>query len=252
MNNKKISPLYKIIKAGVRFFYPRVTVEGAGNLPPEPCIIAGNHCQMHGPICCELYFPRKRYTWCAGEMMHLKDVPAYAYADFWSGKPGYIRWFYKVLSYIIAPLSVCVFNNADTIGVYHDGRILSTFKETAAALSEGASVVIFPEHNVPHNHIVCDFQDRFIDIARIHYRKTKTELSFVPMYIAPDLKKMYIGKPAKYNAQNPIEAERERIKAYLMDEITKIASGLPRHTVVPYANLAKKDYKENTHEKTGC
>lgn len=252
MSEKKISPAYKIIKWLVKVFYPKTEAVGAQNLPDEPAIIVGNHTQMNGPICCELYFPGNRYTWCAGEMMEQKEVPAYAYKDFWSGKPRYIRWFYKLLSYIIAPLSVCVFNNAQTIGVYHDTRILSTFKKTVNRLQEGASVVIFPEHDVPHNHIICEFQDRFVDVAKLYYKKTGKELAFVPLYIAPALKKMYIGKPIRYCAANPIAEERKRICDYLMQQITDIAVSLPKHKVVPYKNIPRKDYLSNIPEEEAC
>lgn len=256
MNERKVSPVYKVIKWLVKVFYPKIEVVGVDNLPDEPVMVVGNHTQMNGPIACELYFPGNRYTWCAGEMMHLKDVPAYAYKDFWSNKPKYIRWFYKLLSYIIAPLSVCVFNNAQTIGVYHDARIISTFKQTVQRLQEGSSVVIFPEHDVPHNHIICQFQDKFIDIAKLYYKRTKKELAFVPLYIAPTLKKLYLGKPIRFCAANPMEEERARICEYLMKEITEIAVSLPEHTVVPYNNVPKKDYpsnipKEGAYEKAG-
>ena len=243
--SKKVSPLYRVIKALVQLFYPKMEVVGTENLPDEPAIIVGNHTQMNGPIACELYFPGDRHIWCAGQMMHLKEVPAYAYQDFWSNKPKYIRWFYKLLSYIIAPLSVCVFNNANTIGVYRDNRIISTFKETVQKLQEGSSVIIFPEHNEDYNHILCNFQEKFIDIARIYHRKTGVELSFVPLYIAPYLKKMYIGKPICFSSSAPIKEERKRICDYLMTEITEIACNLPQHTVVPYRNIPKKYYPSN-------
>ena len=177
MEKKKISPLYRLIRWLVWVFYPKTAISGAENLPDEPCVIVGNHTQMNGPIVSELYIPGKHYTWCAGQMMELKEVPAYAYQDFWAGKPRYIRWFYKLLSYIIAPLSVCIFNNAETIPVYHDTRIITTFRETIQRLREGASIVIFPEHDAPHNHILCDFQDKFIDVARFYYKKTGKELA---------------------------------------------------------------------------
>ena len=256
MVRKNTAWLYRVIKGCIRVCYPKTEVVGAENLPDEPVLVVGNHAQMHGPIVCELYFPTERYTWCAGEMMHLKEVPAYAYRDFWSRKPKYIRWFYKLLSYVIAPLSVCVFNNARTIGVYHDTRILSTFKNTVKKLQEGKSVVIFPEHDVKHNHIVYDFQDKFIDIAKLYYKKTGKELSFIPMYIAPKLKKICLGKPIKFCSAEPMDAERSRICTYLMDEITAIAEALPEHTVVPYRNIPKKDYpsnisKERVYEKAG-
>ena len=256
MKEKKPSLLYRFIKFCVKTAYPKMEVVGAENLPDEPVIVVGNHTQMNGPIACELYFPGKRYTWCAGQMMHLKEVPQYAFQDFWAQKPRWTHPFYRVLSYVIAPLSVCVFNNANTIGVYRDARILSTFKNTVSKLCEGASVVVFPEHDVKYNHIICEFQDKFIDIARLYYNKTGRELAFVPMYIAPKLHKMYIGKPIRFQAGEPMEIQRKRICAYLMDTITQIAVSLPEHTVVPYRNIPQKDYPRNIlteeiYEKTG-
>ena len=255
MRVKKASPFYKPIKWLVKIFYPRTRVVGTENLPREPVLIVGNHSQMHGPIACELYMPGKHCTWCAGEMMQLKEVPAYAYQDFWSQKPKVFRWFYKLLSYIIAPLSVCVFNSANTIGVYHDARIISTFKNTVTKLQEGANVVVFPEHNVPHNHIVYEFQDKFIDIAKLYYKRTGKTLDFVPLYIAPALKTMYLGEPVRFCPETPIEQERRRISSLLMQRITDMAGALPEHRVVPYPNVPKKDYpsniaKEPTYEKT--
>jgi len=248
MKKKLSSFLYKIILSLVKFFYPKIKVYGAENLPDEPCIIAANHAQMNGPICAEIYFPRERYTWCAGEMMHLKELPAYAFDDFWSQKPKYTHFFYKVLSFIIAPISVIVFNNAKTIGVYRDKRIMHTFKETVKRLNDGNDIFIFPEQDRKHNHILYDFQEGFVDIAKIYYKRYGKELSFVPVYIAPDLKKMYIGKPARFNPEEDVCLERKRICRYLMDEITDIAVNLPKHTVVPYRNISKKYYPSNKED----
>ena len=249
-NTKKISPVYKLIKWLVRVFYPKMGVVGLENLPEGEAIVVGNHTKMNGPIACELYLPGEHYTWCAGQMMERKEVPDYAYQDFWSKKPRYSRWFYKILSHVIAPLSVCVFNNANTIGVYHDARILSTFKKTVAKLQEGARIVIFPEHNVPHNHIVCQFQDKFVDVARLYYKRTGKVVSFVPMYLAPALKTMYFGEPVSYCPENPIEEERTRICGCLMERITAMARSLPRHRVVPYKNVPKRAYPYNLPEET--
>lgn len=236
---------YKIIWEIVSLVYPKIKIEGAENLPEEACLVVGNHCQMHGPVSCELYFPGKYAIWCAGQMMTLREVPGYAYQDFWSEKPKSVRWFFKISSYFIAPLSVCIFNNAHTIPVYRDTRTIRTFRRTVEALEEGTNVIIFPECYEEHNNIVYNFQTKFVDVAKLYYRRTGKAPCFVPMYLAPELKTLYIGKPVRFAPENPIDQERRRICDYLMDEITKTARALPKHLVVPYRNLPKKKYNTN-------
>lgn len=256
MHKTKSYPIFVVIRFLIKLFYPKIEVVGLENLPDEPAVVVANHCQMNGPISCELYFPGDRAIWCAGQMMKTKEVPAYAFQDFWSGKSKYTHWFYRLLSFLIAPVASCIFNNAHTIAVYRDSRIISTFKNTVKALSGGANVVIFPECYDEYNHIVHRFQENFIDIAKLYYKRTGKELQFCPMYIAPRLKKMYIGQPIRFDHQADMEAERHRISTCLMDAITKIAVELPEHIVVPYPNISSKLYTTNVpkevteHEET--
>ncbi len=242
---KTLNPVFRIIRWAVDVFYPKTEIIGAENIPDEPVVIVGNHAQMHGPIVCELYFPQNFFTWCSGQMMHLRDVPDYAFEDFWSRKPPYIAWFFRILSFVIAPLSVIIFNNARTVPVYRDKRILVTFKRTVEKLEKGDSIVIFPEYDTEYNNILFEFSNRFIDIAKPYYKRTGKELCFVPIYIAPSLKKVYIGKAVRFCADAPIDEERIRICNYLMTEITNMATALPLHTVVPYRNVPKKMYPTN-------
>ena len=236
---------YGTIKWFVRALSPKMQVVGLENLPEDGAVIVANHAHMNGPIAAELYLGDHRYTWCASQMMTLREVPAYAYQDFWSMKPWYTHWYYRLCSYLIAPLSVLVFNSANTIPVYRDARVMVTFRQTLRLLREGAKIVIFPERAVPHNNIVYDFQDRFIDLAQMYHRLTQKELCFVPMYVAPKLKKMVLGQPVRYRADQPMEQERRRVCEELMDAVTRLGRSLPRHTVVPYAVIPKKDYPIN-------
>ena len=245
MEDKKTPWLYKVIRWLVWLFSPKYRLVGAEKLPDGPCVIVGNHSQMYGPIAGELHIPGKHCVWCAGEMMHRDEVAAYAYRDFWSGKPKGIRWFYKLLSHLVTPLCVLVFNSAHTVPVYHDTRLITTFRESIEKLREGYSMVIFPEHYDEHNNIVHDFQDKFVDLARFYYKKTGTELSFVPLYVAPRLDTLFFGEPTRFRADAPIDGERRRICTYLMDAITDIAVAQPEHTVIPYPNVPRRLYPKN-------
>lgn len=250
---------FRMIRWLIDLFYPKVKLEGLEHIPQEPCLLVGNHCQMHGPILAELRLPGKRAIWCAGAMMELKEVPSYAYADFWCHKPRWSKWFYKLLSYLIAPVSVCVFNHARTIPVYRDGRIMMTFRRSVQKLEEGANVVVFPECPEDYNGIIQQFQEGFADVARLYYKRTGKELQLVPMYMAPKLKKVCFGPPVRYCAANPREEERTRLCRELMEAVTALAVAQPPHTVVPYNNISKRLYPTNvpkevpeTLEKTGC
>ncbi len=250
MNKQKKKPLlFKIIIYLLRIFSPKMEIVGDENLPDDSCVIIGNHAQIYGPIACELYFSDDYHTWCAAPMMKLKEVPSYAYQDFWAQKPKFLRPFFKLASYIIAPLSVLLFNNARTIAVYRDNRVLRTFRETIAMLQAQNTVVIFPEHDKKHNNIIYDFQEGFVDVARFYYKRTGKELYFVPLYIAPKLKKMCLGKPVRFSAGAPVGQERRRICDCLMNEITHIARSLPEHTVIPYRNISKHLYPKNTQKE---
>ena len=257
MRDEKTSILYRIIRFFVWLFTPRYRLEGEERLPDEPVILVGNHSQMNGPIVAELYMPRPRYTWCVGEMMDRKEVPAYAFHDFWSYKPKRTHWFFKIISHLIAPLSQLIFTNARTIPVYRDARLVTTFRTTMQRLDEGNDVVIFPEHYQECNEIIYDFQDRFIDVARLYYRRTGKALCFVPMYICPKLKKVVFGDPIRYEPETKFSEERSRICAALMQAVTALGVAQPRHRVIPYRNIRKRDYPKNirkdiSEHETAC
>ena len=246
MQSSKFSrACFCVIRGLLKMVYPKIQVVGEENLPKEACIVVGNHSHMHGPLAGEFYFPGKLKIWCAHQMMYWTEVPAYTFEDFWSIKPKWTHWFYHIASYLITPLSVCLFKNARTIPVYRDNRLITTFKLTISALEEDANVIIFPECYTPYNNIVYQFQDKYIDVAKLYYKRTGKAVPFVPLYIAPNLKKMYIGKPTVFDPDAPIDQERKRITDYLMEEITKIAADLPLHTVVPYPNVSSRQYPKN-------
>lgn len=238
--------LYRLLYRIVWLVSPKYTLHGTEKLPKEPCIIVGNHAQMYGPIAAELYLPRPHHIWCIGEMMNRKEVPAYAFQDFWSMKPKAMHWFWHLMSHVIAPLAEYVLTHVHSIAVYHDTRVMNTFRTSMEKLKAGSDIIIFPEKHEPYNTIVCGFQEHFADLAGLYYRRTGTVLCFVPMYTAPKLKGMYFGEPVRYNPEVPPEEERQRICRAMQEAITGLAKALPEHTVIPYFNMPKGQYPKNT------
>ncbi len=239
-NKQKKSLTYRLLKFCIKIFYKKRTFDGLENLSDEPSIIIGNHAQIHGPIIAELQFPASRKTWCIGNVLTTKEFIQHAKTDFWGQKPKCIRWFFYILAYIIAPIGTNVFNNADVIGVYKDARLSKTFKETVRYLNKGYNIIIFPEYPTPYNNIVNEFQNKFIDVAKLYYKLYGKHINFVPMYNAVRLKKVLLGTPIKFDSDSPIEEERNRICDYLKKEITNLALSLPSHEVVQYVNKGRR------------
>lgn len=250
--------MFKILVPVVRFFFGKNEITGIEKIPKTDAIIVANHCQMAGPLVAEFYMPKHIYTWCAGDMMSLSTVPSYAFSDFWSQKPKWTHPLYKILSYLIAPLAVCIFNNARTIAVHRDTRILGTFKKTVKFLEGGKNILIFPEKDEKYNNIIYTFQENYIDLAKLYHKKTGRALSFVPLYIAPTMRKSFVGEGVIFNPDADFKEEKKRINAFLSEEITSIARALPEHIVVPYRNMPKKyyisnkDFEELPNEKAKC
>ena len=237
--------LCRIIRRAVDLVYPKMELVGLENLPDEASVIVGNHSQIHGPIITEERLPIDHYTWCAWQMMDKEEVADYAYQDFWSDKPESSQWFFRIASRVIKYPAVYIMTHARTIPVYHDSRCLTTFRRSMEKLQDGFHLVIFPECREEYNNILYEFQDRFIDLARMYYNRTGKALDFVPMYLAPKLKKIFFGQPIRYDPEAPKDAERQRIKKALMDSITDIACAQPLHTVIPYRNISPKNYPQN-------
>lgn len=244
MRKDKGSLTYRIACAVLRIIVPRYDIQGEA-LPEGECIIVANHSQMYCPVVTELYFPGDHYMWCTEEMMDRRKVAEYTYRDFWSHKPCGVRWIFWLVSRILKPAFVSVFTSARLIPVYHDMRLKTTFRMTVDRLADGSRIMITPEHKVPYNNIINDFQDRFISVASMYYRSTGRALSFVPMYLAPELHTMYFGKPVVYQPEANGSAERKRIKDELMRSITDMAIAQPLHAVVPYDNIPRKNYRKN-------
>jgi len=244
--NEKQPRLYRLVAWAVFRLSPKYTLSGAEHFPDESCVIVGNHAQMYGPLAAEFYMPRPHATWCIGEMMDRKQVPAYAFQDFWSMKPERTHWFYRLLSRLIAPIAEYLFTHAHTIPVYRDARVVTTFRKSIDDLQAGTDVVILPESAAPFNGILWQFQEHFVELAKLYYRRTGRILSFVPMYVTPRLKIISFGAPVRYNPEAPDVDEDSRICAALMHAITGLAAALPPHRVIPYPNIPKDQYPMNT------
>ncbi len=233
----------------LNIFYKEFTIETEEEIV-NGSIFVGNHSQAHGPLSTAMYFRdvNHRYIWTIGEVCNRKEAADYAMEDFWRNKSKWTKWFYYIIAHTLFKwIAPPIFKNVNTIPVYKDARLRRTFQMTLEKMHQKEDIVIFPEYREEKNNIVNCFQKHFIDTARLYYKKYHEPVLFYPMYVCPEFRKIYIGKPIAYSGdthQN-FDEIREEICTYLEDEITKIGRSLPEHKVVPYINSKRKQRLSN-------
>lgn len=238
MRNFKNKPIvFRFFMRLINVFYHKRSYTGVENIK-SPTVFVTNHSQIHAPLTHTLFFPTDAYFWCISDMTEFKKLPSHALNGFWPDKPKSVRWIYRLISYFLAP-TAWLFKRANTIPVYHDARVLDTFKMTIEKIKEGHDIIICPENFEGFDGITNDFHEKFIDLAKLYYKKYGEAITFTPMYTCPALKTNVIGEPVTYNPNAPIAEERKRIASYLKSTINSLAKSLPPHRVVPFANVGK-------------
>ena len=223
---------YEIIKWIVMRFLPKQRFLWSKE-PEEPSVFVCNHAMAYGPIAMVTYFPRPFRIWAVQEMCDRNTAAEYAYRDFWSHKK--CRWFYRLLARLTAPLLAYLMAGAQAIPVYHDSRIMTTFRLSRETLEQGRHVVLFAENRNPYSRYHNELCDGFVSLGRYVYRKTGKRLAFHAIYACKPLNTILAGEPVVYNPENPPAEERKRIARYLMESMTALAESLPAHEPVPFA-----------------
>lgn len=229
--------MFRILEFFVKLFYkkPKVLYEEELN-HDRPIVYICNHCKAHGPISFYLIGKKSLRIWCTNEILYWKSAPKYCYDTFLNGdlKPKGVRWFYHLVSYLMTPLCVIVFRGAETIPVYYDTRLVTTYNKTAQTIKDNKDIVIFPETPPEYNEYLNKFNIGFIDVARFMKKKTGKEVVFVPTYLAPSIKTLIVGKPIEYDYSKDVKEQRMELVSKLEEEITNLAKKLPPHKVEHY------------------
>ena len=119
MNNKK-KPLLRFLFFAAKLFYGKVKFVGEYD-KNKTNIYVSNHAQLAGPLISKLYFENKK-IWCIADIMNINLCAKYMYNEFWKNKYKKLKWLFVAFSYLLCPLVVYIFSNADTIAVYKDSK----------------------------------------------------------------------------------------------------------------------------------
>lgn len=198
----KRHPFINTLRAIIKFFTPKQQVLLDENIADGPCVFVCNHARAMGPIAMCIQFPlaKQLHPWIIGQMLKAKEVPAYVRGDYW-WKQG--RWYTKLcdytLPYPIALILPPILRGTEPVPVYHDMRVINTFKRSVSLLSEGESLVIFPEKPEGYGDYSKELNTGFLYIAKNYYKQTGKKLRFYPTFIDEKKRVTHVYRSIQYN-----------------------------------------------------
>ncbi|MDD9149147.1 hypothetical protein OYT88_11345 [Sporolactobacillus sp. CQH2019] len=228
VQKKSSHPLFKSLKRVVRLFFRRRTLIGAENVRRDlPAVFVCNHLGSYAPIMMELFFPYPFRPWVTYHIVTKGKCADYLEAHFAQTELKLRRPFSRWAAAIIAPLCIHIVRATGAIPVYGGSlRITRTLEESLDAIKKGENLVIFPENEEkPFSPVIDDFDVGFIHLGKLSYQKTGNRLPFYPVFINKQKRSISIGCPIIYSPARSFHVERQRIKAYLQESISKMASG---------------------------
>jgi len=206
--------LYTILSALIRGFSRPMSTVWESEFDGAPAVFCPNHAGAFGPIeiCAKFTLRKKLHPWMNDGMMHAKTTPAYVRQDYW-WEPGCF-WeplLNRTLPYLAAAIIPPILRSVPGVPVYHDIRVIKTFRKSLAYLQEGEHLVIFTEQPDGYQSHSPKLNDGFLRIAPTVYSRLGIALKFYPVRIDRKNRVMRVGTPAQYDPAVPLAEQSERI-----------------------------------------
>lgn len=207
----------------------------------EPCVYLSNHAGAIGPVYSTLYFKEPKKIWLINYALNKEKNVKFFYHDFFAAPAKKCKGFWKFLAKFVSLTLTPLLNSAPHIKVYHDTKMLDTFRESITALKEGNDLIIFPECPTKFSPYVNDLYSGFSELGKMYYNETGKILKFYPTYLSQELRTVAVGKPISFDPTIPARLQRKSIAEAVRNGIDAVAKTLPPHT--PHEFLTKEWYE---------
>jgi len=224
---------YRFLRGLIRLCTYRMRVEWAVPFTDEPSVFICNHAGALGPIdvCAKFPLADSIHPWMNAQVLNAREVPAYVRQDYW-WKPSsrFAPLCNATLPYIAAAILPPILRTAPTVPVYHDIRVMKTFRESLKLLSAGEHLVIFPEQPSGFQAHADALNRGFLQIAPAYARATGKALPFWPVCIDYKQRVFRVAAPIYYDTARKLDEQIDELVAGLKRGIQLPASPSTRAT----------------------
>ncbi|MBE5814781.1 MAG: hypothetical protein E7320_06185 [Clostridiales bacterium] len=206
--------LYKMLRGMVRLFSRKWETVWEEPFDGELAVFCPNHAGAMGPIrmCAHFELTDSCYSWMNNGMMEAKEVPAYVRQDYWWEPGCKLEPLYNAtLPYIAAAIIPPILRSAPGIPVYHDARVLKTFRQSIERMKEGNHMIIFTEQPAGHGTSEGELNSGWLQIAPMAWRIMKVKLKIYPVNIDLEKRRISVAKPVQYDPEIPLREQQETI-----------------------------------------
>jgi len=206
-------------------------------------IVLSNHEGTDAPMALEMYLDKPMRFWGAYEMNSgLRKLYKYQTRVYYHEKKHWNIHLARLFCLIASPLTWLFYSGLDLISTYKDIRFAKTIKESLAAINEGKSIVIFPEHSekgyLPELE---GFFEGFAVLAE-HAARKGIDVPLVVSYFRKNENVYVFDNPVPYSALVREFGDRSSIVAHLLgrcNELGKMPLELENATEISEEKIAK-------------
>ncbi len=153
----------------------------------EPVVFVANHYNVFGPASFILSVPLLSSVWINEDVIQPETAAGTIFESLRNSLPFLPERVRRWISVRLGRLAcnILVRFRAIPVDRHNPGKLISTMRQSVAALEKGQNIIIFPEVGIPEYSItsVTPFFSGFATIGSVYYRKTKKKLRFCPCYI---------------------------------------------------------------------
>ena len=194
-------PFWKFVKKIFSIFLRKPKIINLAGEINNQALYLSNHQAKTGPLYLDMYYPKFHCMWGAHEMLGTyKERFKYLRDVFYMQKRGFSKAKANSKSWFEAIFNKYLYKGMHVIGTYQDARLKETFKKSLKVLNNDIGIIIFPEDSSNgYFDVLTKFNQGFISLALMFYRKHGVDLPIYPNYVNTKKKVIIIGKPLFVN-----------------------------------------------------
>jgi len=216
-------PWFRVIKKIMRWFIKPTEFVYLGEKISEPTIVLSNHVGTSAPLAWELYGNLPFRFWGAYEMnAGLVKLYKYQTRVYYHEKKHWNLHLARLFCLIASPLTYMFYKGINLIPTFHDIRFKKTVSESIESLTNGKSVIIFPEiSDKGYLDVLEGFHQGFTVLGSILLKKGK-DMPITVAYYRKNEKRYIVDRPVMLSEIFVDGVSREEIAKQLCDRCNQL------------------------------